>query len=165
MPVCRAMMSSSFVGMTHADTRLPVARSAARVRFASSSSRCRATPMRRRSASDLRGVLADAGGEDQPVDAAEHRRQRADLLGGLVHEVVHRESRAGSLLSSRSRMSLLMPEMPSSPTSCRARFEILRREPERLDEMQDHAGVDRSRSGPHAEAVERGEAERAVPCS
>src|SRR4029453_5559332 len=40
---------------------------------------------------DLRGVLADAGGEDQRVDAAEHSGQRPDLLGRAVDEVVQRE--------------------------------------------------------------------------
>ncbi len=44
-------------------------------------------------AADLRRVLADAGREDQAVDAAQHRRERADLLGRAVDEVVDGEPR------------------------------------------------------------------------
>ena len=64
---------------------------------------------------DFGGVLADAGGEDEAVHAAEHGRHRADLLGGPVDEIVDRQPGAGSALPSRSRMSLLMPEMPTRP--------------------------------------------------
>ena len=67
-------------------------------------------------AADLGGVLADAGGEHQRVDPAEHGGERADLLGRAVDEVVDAPAaRRARCLPSRSRMSLLMPEMPSRP--------------------------------------------------
>ena len=34
--------------------------------------------------------------------------------------------------------------------------------PRALEEIEDHAGIDRARSGPHAEPVQRRESERAV---
>ena len=104
--------------MTHADTLLAGAEMRGPCRaFASSSSsmpsHAEASQMR---AADLRRVLADAGGEDQPVDAAQHGGQRADLLGRPVDEVVDGEARLRlGCCPSRSRMSLLMPEMPSRP--------------------------------------------------
>ena len=44
---------------------------------------------------DLRRVLADAGGEDEPVDPAQDRGERANLFGGTVHEVVDGEPGSG----------------------------------------------------------------------
>jgi hypothetical protein len=46
-------------------------------------------------AADLGGVLADAGGEDEPVDAAHHAGQPADLPGGAVDEIVHGQAGLG----------------------------------------------------------------------
>src|SRR4051794_19168948 len=45
-------------------------------------------------AADLGGVLANASGEDQSVDSAEHGGEGADLLGSAIHEIV--DSQAGS---------------------------------------------------------------------
>ena len=112
---------------------------------------------------NLRRVLPDAGREHEPVDTAERRRERANLLGGLIHEVVHRESRVR--LAAVEQVAHVVADAGNAEQPrllVEDRFEILRREPDRLDEMEDHARVDRSRPGPHAETVERGEAERAV---
>src|SRR5262245_23333169 len=49
---------------------------------------CLADPL-----ANLRGVLADPGGEHQRVDAAHHRGERADLLGRLVDEILDRQPR------------------------------------------------------------------------
>ena len=91
----RAIISSSLVGITQAETRLP----AREIRGPPLAIRVRvqvdAEPRRRVAdpAADLGRVLADAGGEDERVDAAEHRGERADLLGGAVDEVVDRQLR------------------------------------------------------------------------
>ena len=50
-----------------------------------------------------------------PSSPAEHRGERADLLGGAVDEVVDGQLRRRLLLSRSSRMSLLKPDIPSSP--------------------------------------------------
>ena len=60
-------------------------------------------------------MLADAGGEHQRVDAAERRRERAQLLGDVVDRTVRPPRRARVGLASRSRMSFETPETPSSP--------------------------------------------------
>ena len=66
---------------------------------------------------DLGRVLAYAGGEHQAVDAAQHRRERPDLPGRAIDEILDCEQRGRLVLPRRSRMSLLIPEMPSSPDS------------------------------------------------
>ncbi len=80
--------------MTQAETRLPgVEIRAPRAAFASpSSSMPSQADAVADSLADLGRVLADAGREHQPVDAAQNRGQRADLLGGAVDEVVHRQA-------------------------------------------------------------------------
>ncbi len=52
---------------------------------------------------DLRRVLADAGGEDQPVDPAQHAGERADLLGRLVDEIVDGQTCARARRSREDR--------------------------------------------------------------
>ena len=108
-----------FVGRNHpADTRLPAREIRGPVAGVGVLVELDAEPGRglADAPADLGGVLADAGGEHEAVDAAQHRGERADLLGRAVDEVVDGEARALARCSpSRSRMSLLMPEMPSRP--------------------------------------------------
>ena len=73
--VCRAIISSSLVGITQAETLLAAvrdARPAVRRLAALVERRCRATPRpRQMRLADFGGVLADARGEDQRVEPAE----------------------------------------------------------------------------------------------
>ena len=90
-------MSSSFVGITQAETlasRCGDPRTSSRVRLGI---HLDAEPRGgfADSAADLGGVLADAGGEDEAVDAAQHGGERSDLLGGAVHEVIHGQPGVG----------------------------------------------------------------------
>ena len=83
-----------FVGRNHPDRDLALRRRDPRT--ASCICRCvecDAQPGRRLadSLANLRRVLADAGGEHQPIDSAQHRRERADFLGSAIDKVVHRE--------------------------------------------------------------------------
>ena len=96
-PVCRAIISSSLVGITQADTLLPAVEIRGPLREVGRVVQFDAEPRGGLADAppDLRGVLADAGGEHQSVDSAQHRRERADFLGGAVHEVVHRQAGAG----------------------------------------------------------------------
>jgi hypothetical protein len=57
-------------------------------------------------------------------------------------------------------MSLLIPEMPSSPTAGEASASFA--DSFRVWKVEDHAGIHGARPRPHAEAVERGESEGAV---
>ena len=82
MPVCRAIISSSLVGITQAETLLsgveirgPLPCIRRFVEFDAEPGRTSADSL-----ADLRRVLSDAGGEHQAVDAAEDGRERADLL-------------------------------------------------------------------------------------
>ena len=60
-------------------------------------------------------------------------------------------------------MSLLMPEIAEQPgLLVEDRLHLLRREPEGLEQVEDHAGIERAGPRAHAQPVERGEAERAV---
>src|SRR5262245_15216086 len=76
----------------HATARARDPRTARRVRAFVESD---AEPHGRRAdaLANLRRVLADASGEDQPVDAAERCRKRADVLRGLIDEVIDRKAR------------------------------------------------------------------------
>ena len=92
-PVCRAIISSSLVGITQADTRLPareirgpLARVGVGIELDAEPGAGLADPR-----ADLGRVLADAGGEHEAVDAAQRRGERADLLGRAIDEVVHRQ--------------------------------------------------------------------------
>ena len=116
--MCRAIISSSLVGITQAAARLlavlmrgpPVA-----LACASSSTPSQAAPRQTRSRTNG-FVLADAAGEHDRVEAAERRRQRAELALDPVDEQIDRQRRA-RIASRRatSRMSLDMPDTPSRP--------------------------------------------------
>ena len=60
-------------------------------------------------------------------------------------------------------MSLLMPGDAEQPgLLVEHRLDLLGRQAERLEQIEDDAGIDGARPRAHAQAVERGEAERAV---
>ena len=117
--VCRAIISSSLVGMTHAATRLAAradARAArAALAAASSSTPSHAASRHTRSRSE-RLFSPMPRGEHDRVEAAERRGERAELAADAVDEEIDRRaSRRGSSLASSVRMSLEMPDTPSSP--------------------------------------------------
>jgi hypothetical protein len=71
-----------------------------------------------RAAADGRAVLPDAAGEHERVEALERDGERADGLGEPGGEDVERESARSSpavAACSTARMSLLVPDRPSSP--------------------------------------------------
>ena len=121
--VWRAIISSSLVGITQAATaasRRADARAAARFAAASSS-----TPSQRRVAADAladrRRVLADAGGEDERVEPAERRRQRAELAPDAIDEEIDRE-RARAARRSRAARACRSTRRRrrAGPTACRS---------------------------------------------
>ena len=164
--VWRAIISSSSVGTTRRATRLAGVemRSAPAALAAGSSS---APSQASRSAMRARiagGVLADAGGEDEGVEAAEGGGELAGVQARSGRRNGRWRSAApGSSLASRSRMSLETPERPFRP-------ELVVEEPGdlggghalRLDQVQDDAGVELAGAGAHRQAVEGGEAHRAL---
>ena len=163
--VCRAIISSSLVGITHAETRLSGGGDPRSVRGVGARIERHAEPRRRLAdaAADLGGVLADPGGEDQRVDAAEHGGERADLLRGLVDEVVDREARRR--IGAGEQVAHVVADARDAEQPRLLVEQLLHlggRAPHRLEEMEDHARIDRARAGAHAEPVERGEAEGAV---
>ena len=105
--------------MTHADDAAAGgadARAAAlRWPSASSSTPSQAASRQTRSRSDA-AVLADAGGEHDRVEPAERGGERAQLAPDAVDEQVDRGLARPGRRSPRSvRMSLEMPDTPSSP--------------------------------------------------
>ena len=163
--VCRAIISSSSVGITQADMRLPAfeMRRSCRVLAAWSSSRPSHAHRLHDTAADLDGVLADAGGENQRIDAAEHGGQRADVLGRFVDEVVHRQA-SRRLVDSEQNAHVVADAGDAEEARLLVKhlLHVGGRHAQGLEEMQDHAGIHRARTRPHAESVERGEAERGI---
>ncbi len=96
--VCWAISSSSSVGMTSTATARPGARDRTRpgrpraALASGSSSMPRNSSPRTASRSHLGAVLADAGGEDQRVEPAEHGGVRADVVPDAVQ--IHLERQA-----------------------------------------------------------------------
>ena len=121
-----------------------------------------------------RGSLADPPadlGEFSPmpavktsaVDAAQHRRQRADFLGRAVHEIVHGQARRR--LVAREQIAHVVADARDAEQAgllVENRLHFLRVEAQRLKEIQNHAGIERARPRPHAKPVQRRETERAV---
>ena len=129
--VCRAIMSSSLVGMTQAETRLAgvLMRVACRAFAAAIERRRRASRVAAHALAQRSAVLADAGGEHDRVEAAERRGQRAQSRGRCDTRTDRSPpSRTGSSLASSVRMSLEMPETPSKPGLL-------------VDQLLDRAGV------------------------
>ena len=164
--MCRAIISSSLVGITHAETLLCGVRDprAARRHSPPSSS---STPSHADASADpladLGRVLADAGGEHERVDPAEDRGQRADLLRRAVDEVVH--GQAGLRLAAAEQVAHVVadagnPEQPGLLVE--DVLDLLDREPELLEQIQHDAGVERARPGAHAQPVHGREAHRGV---
>ena len=60
-------------------------------------------------------VFADASGEHQRVESTERCRERAELAANPVDEQVERLGGPRVGLASSARMSLEIPETPSSP--------------------------------------------------
>ena len=116
--VWRAIISSSLVGITHAATRLagvlmrgPPRRVGVGIELDAEPRGVAADALAQR-----RAVLADAGGEHDRVEPAERGRERAELAADPVDEEVDRRLGAAARRSPRSvRMSLEMPDTPSSP--------------------------------------------------
>ena len=97
------------------------------------------------------------------VDPAEDGGERADLLGGAVDEVVHRQARRR--LGAVEQVAHVVADAGNAEQArllVEHRLDFVGREPEALEEIEDDAGIERARPRAHAEAVERGEAERAV---
>ena len=163
--VWRAIISSSLVGITHAETRLP-GRENRGVFFAlaawSTSMPSHADERQMRLRISGR-VLADAGGEDERVDAAQHGGEAADLTRRAVDEVV--DGQPGGCLRARQQIAHVVAD-PRDPQQARFLVEdglhVLGRQLEILEQVEDHAGIDGAGPGAHAESVECGESERAV---
>ena len=90
--VWMAIILSSSVGMTHAEVGLSAVVMRGPARGVGGGIEAHAQPLGAPAdrLADRCGVLADAGGEHQSVDAAECRRQRAQLLGDAVDEQLDR---------------------------------------------------------------------------
>src|SRR6516162_8684220 len=115
------------------------------------------------SPADFGRVLPDAGGENQSVDAAQYGGQRADFLGGPVHEVIYCQPRfrlaackklphVAADTGNRAQTRLLVED----------RLHLRRGESQVLKQVQNYAGVDPAWPRAHTEAVERRESEAAV---
>jgi hypothetical protein len=103
----------------------------------------------------------DAAGEDNPVDPAERRRERADLAHDAVDEQVDRDSRR------RLGRGLELAHVGRHARDAeQARFlvhEVLERarvHPVLVHQVDQHAGIDRAAARAHHQALDRGEAHR-----
>ena len=114
---------------------------------------------------DRRRVLADAAREDQRVQSAQRRRKGADPFLGLVAKQRHRFRRPNicASRSSKSRMSELVSEMPSSPDSwLTISLKLLSRHLLGSRQIRDQARIQIARAGAHHQAGRRSEAHAGV---
>ncbi len=112
---------------------------------------------------DDRRMLADAGGEDDAVDAAHGSGQRPGLAGDAIDEIVDGQCRRGCLAGQQvahvvadARQALeaaFVVEEALEPGGVPALG---------LHQIEQHAGVDLAGAGAHRQAVDGGEAHRAV---
>ena len=93
--MCRAIINSSLVGIVHAETRAPgvLMRGPPAAFAAGSSSTPSQAASRQALFADSGRVLANAAGEDDRVQPAEGRGERADLAPDAVAIEVDRELR------------------------------------------------------------------------
>ena len=162
--MCRAIISSSLVGITHAAVRLaavlmrgPCFAFARRVELDAEPGRLPAHPL-----ADRRRVLADAGGEDDRVEAAERRGERAELAADPVDEEVDGELRPRlGRLEQRAHVARHARDAEQAGLAVDQLLDRPRVHPALVHQVQDDAGVDRPAARPHRQAVDRGEAHRA----
>ena len=117
LPVCLAIISSSFVGITHTDTRLSAAEM--RAPFGPGSSRSSATPTQAE-ASQIRRRISAEFSPMPPVNTSASMPPSAAVSAPISFAARYTKYStaslaAGSALASSVRMSLLRPEMPSRP--------------------------------------------------
>src|SRR5688500_11064658 len=112
---------------------------------------------------DGRGPLADARGEDQAINTAEHGGERADILGDSVDEIVDGEPRLR--IGATQQVAHVVADAGVAKQSrllVEHRFYGCRIEAQRLEQVKHHTWIDRPGARAHAEAIEGGKAERAV---
>src|SRR5215472_1506653 len=106
-------------------------------------------------------VFADACGEDDPVETAERRCERADLASGSIIKHLERKSRpqlrAGQQLA-KIRGNTREPQ--HAGTSVEQIDQRVARHPLLLDQMQHDTGIERAAAGAHRQAVEGGKTHR-----
>ena len=159
--VSRAMTRSSSVGMTKAGRRLLALGDTAFCPACSPLVAFETQPAAgvQDAGADRDAVLADAGGEDQTVNAAHADRQRAGGAGGVIDKVFHGQLRQRRVACQQSRGCRW-----TGPTSFQAAFVVqemldaIDRPALLLLQPQDDAGVQRAGACAHRQAVERGEA-------
>ena len=116
--MCRAIISSSLVGITHAETRAPgvlmrgpPAAFAAGVKLDAEPCRVAANAF-----ADGGRVLADAAGEHDRIQPAKRGGERTELAPNAIAKQIDRELRPRIARGESSvRMSLELPDTPSSP--------------------------------------------------
>ncbi len=158
--VCLAIINSSSVGTTRSATRLSGADIvAAPAAFAAGSSVAPSQPsfsaMRARTRCRL---LADAGGEDEGIEAAECGRQHAGMQADAVDEVVERQRRAW--LGARQQLPYVIADAGEAlqPTVLVEKL-LNRGRAHRLlgDEVEHDARIELAGPRAHRQPVERGE--------
>jgi hypothetical protein len=164
LPVWRAIIGSSLVGITQTETLLcgPEIRGPwprwPRIKFDSQPCSGFAD-----SPADLGRVFTNAGSENQPVDTAKNCCQSANLLRRAVDEVVHGE--ACFRLAPVEKIAHVITDSGNPQQAgffVENIFYLLYREFQVLKEIEDDTGIDASRPCAHAQSIHRREAHARV---
>ncbi len=120
---------------------------------------------RQRGRPDLGTVLADAGGEDDGVDGAEHGVVGADVLADPVAVHVERERRphVTGRAETHHLAEVVLPGQPLQPGLAVERaVDVLERPAERAVQVHVYRGVEVPRTRPHHQALQRRQPHRRV---
>src|SRR5271156_2212672 len=112
-------------------------------------------------AADWRRILADAGGEDDAVEAPERCRERADPASRAIAKHLDRKSRAW--LRARQQLAAIRRNTRKPEHSGTTVEEIdhrVRRFPLLLDQAQHDSRIERAATGAHRQAIEGGKSHR-----
>src|SRR6478672_10865622 len=102
-------------------------------------------------ASDFRGILANASREHEGVDSTQDGGQRSDFLRGAIDEIVHRQPRRRLRAAEKIAHVVALAGYAEEPRLLVENgFNVLRREPEVLEEIEDDTGIDGAGPRSHA---------------
>jgi hypothetical protein len=111
---------------------------------------------------DRRRVLADARREDDRVETAERRGQRAQLAADAVDEELDRELRLRLRgLEQHAHVARYPRDAEQPRLAVDELLDLPRAHPALVHQVEDDAGVDRAAARAHRQAVDRGEPHRA----
>ena len=110
-----------------------------------------------------RRVLADAGREHEGVEPAERRRQHAGVEADAIDEIVERER--GPRIGARLELAHVVADAGQALQAALVVEQLLHRGGAHallIDQIEHDAGIDLAGPRAHRQAVERGEAHRAL---